>query len=85
MKNVIIIRENGISHPEAIENYRKYCKKCIDEGVLVIDDTIESVELLPIGSSLSILTDILTENVKNDISDTENEDNEVLENEEKEV
>ena len=64
MNNLIMMRINGISTCEDIEKMRIYYKKCINEGLFIVDDKIKEVVLNTIHGELGV--ELLEEESKNE-------------------
>lgn len=87
MKNVLVIKLKGNYRLEDIEAYKDYCKKCIDDCVLVLDDRVADVDTFPVGKLCVSIEDTEDDyddtEEKEDTEDTiENTDNTVEENNE---
>lgn len=54
MNNVIMMRIEGICNCEDIEKMRIYYKKCINEGLFIVDDKIKEVVLNTIHGELGV-------------------------------
>ena len=54
MNNLIMMRINGNYNFEEIEKMRIYYKKCINEGLFIVDDRIKEVILNTIHGELGV-------------------------------
>ena len=64
MNNLIMLRINGNYNFEEIEKMRIYYKKCINEGLFIVDDKIKEVVLNTIHGELGV--ELLEEESKNE-------------------
>ena len=64
MNNLIMMRMNGNYNCEDIEKMRIYYKKCINEGLFIVDDRVKEVILHTVRGELGV--ELLEEESKNE-------------------